>query len=126
MSASSRPKRPPAQSKRLPPRRRRPRLPYGLIFRQLTVVILMLGGGVGITIGLQRLPDQVDVVLLVSEAVADLIRGVQQLLEAFLGLAAVVLIAILVVLAIVLVLGGTWRLLRLIGLVVQRLAQGRR
>ena len=62
-----------------------------------------------------------------SEAVADLIRGVQQLLEAFLGLAAVVLVATLVVLASVLILGGAWRLLRLISLLIRRQPpQGRR
>ena len=86
----------------------------------------MLAGGCGIIIGLQRLPEQVDVVLLVSEAVADLIRGVQQLLEALLGLASVVLIAALVILATVLLLGGLWRLLRLILMLTGRPTQGRR
>ena len=86
----------------------------------------MLAGGCGIVIGLQQLPEQVDVVLLVSEAVADLIRGVQQLLEACLGLAAVVLIAALVILATVLMLGGLWRLLRLILMLTGRSTQGRR
>ncbi|MEC8214824.1 MAG: hypothetical protein VX069_07130 [Cyanobacteriota bacterium] len=96
------------------------------MFRQLSAVVLMLAGSCGIIIGLQRLPEQVDVVLLVSEAVADLIRGVQQLLEAFLGLAAVVLIAALVILATVLMLGGLWRLLRLILMLTGRPSQGRR
>ena len=86
----------------------------------------MLAGSCGIVIGLQQLPEQVDVVLLVSEAVADLIRGVQQLLEACLGLAAVVLIAALVILATVLMLGGLWRLLRLILMLTGRPTQGRR
>ncbi len=86
----------------------------------------MLAGGCGIIIGLQRLPEEVDVVLLVSEAVADLIRGVQQLLEAFLGLAAVVLIAAMVILATVLLLGGLWRLVRLIRLFRGHPVQGRR
>ncbi|AII43000.1 hypothetical protein KR100_06420 [Synechococcus sp. KORDI-100] len=97
-----------------------------MVFRQLSAVVLMLAGSCGIIIGLQRLPEQVDVVLLVSEAVADLIRGVQQLLEAFLGLAAVVLIAALVILATVLMLGGLWRLLRLILMLTGRPSQGRR
>ena len=92
----------------------------------MSAVLLMLAGGSGIIFGLQQLPEQVDVVLLVSEAVADLIRGVQQLLEAFLGLAAVVLIAALVILATVLILGGLWRLLRLIRMLTGQPSQGRR
>ena len=92
----------------------------------MSAVLLMLAGGSGIIIGIQQLPEQVDVVLLVSEAVADLIRGVQQLFEAFLGLAAVVLIAALVILATVLILGGLWRLLRLIRMLTGKPTQGRR
>ena len=125
MNVSNRQK--PSQLKSRRVFRKRHRIPSGLILRQLTVVLLMLAAGVGIIMGLQRLPEQVDVVLLVSEAVADLIRGVQQLLEAALGLAAVVLVATLVVLAIVLILGGAWRLLRLISLLIRRPPhQGRR
>lgn len=105
---------------------RRRRVPAGVVFRQLSAVLLMLAGGSGIIIGIQQLPEQVDVVLLVSEAVADLIRGVQQLLEAFLGLAAVVLIAALVILATVLILGGLWRLLRFIRMLTGKPTQGRR
>lgn len=89
-----------------------------MVLSQLLAVLLMLSGGIGIIVALQQLPEQVDMVLLVSEAVADLIRGVQQLVEAFLGLAAVVLIAAMVVLATVLLLGGLWRLLRLIRLMM--------
>ena len=89
-----------------------------MLLGQLFAVLLMLSGGIGIIVVLQQLPEQVDVVLLVSEAVADLIRGVQQLLEAFLGLAAVVLVASLVLLSTVLLLGGLWRLLRLIRLMM--------
>ena len=125
MTVSSRQKPSPLKPKRM--FRKRQRVPSGVIARQLIAVLLMLSAGVGIIFGLQRLPEQVDVVLLVSEAVADLIRGVQQLLEAFLGLAAVVLVATLVVLAIVLILGGAWRLLRLISLLIRRQPpQGRR
>ena len=106
--------------------RRRRRIPTGLVVRQLVAVLLMLSGGIGVVVLLQRLPEQVDVVLLVSEAIADLIRGIQQLLEALLGLAAVVLIGALVVLAAVLILGGVWRLLRLLRLMLSPLDQGRR
>lgn len=96
------------------------------VIRQLLVVLLMLAAGIGIAVVLHQLPQQVDVVLLVSEAIADLIRGIQQLLEAMLGLAAVVLIAAFVVLASVLILGGLWRLFRLLRLLLSPTSQGRR
>ena len=96
------------------------------VMRQLLVVLLMLAAGIGIAVVLHQLPQQVDVVLLVSEAIADLIRGIQQLLEAMLGLAAVVLIAAFVVLASVLILGGLWRLFRLLRLLLSPVSQGRR
>ena len=106
----------------------RPRriLHTGKVIRQLLVVLLMLAAGIGIAVVLHQLPQQVDVVLLVSEAIADLIRGIQQLLEAMLGLAAVVLIAAFVVLASVLILGGLWRLFRLLRLLLSPASQGRR
>ena len=105
--------------------RRRRRIPTGLVVRQLLAILLMLSGGIGVVVMLQRLPEQVDVVLLVSEAIADLIRGIQQLLEALLGLAAVVLIGALVVLAAVLILGAVWRLLRLLRLMLSPPDHGR-
>ena len=102
------------------------RFPTGMVVRQLMVVLLMLVGAAGIGVMLWQLPERIDVVLLVSEAIADLIRGIQQLLEALLGLAAVVLIGALVVLAAVLILGGVWRLLRLLRLMLSPPDQGRR
>lgn len=106
------------------PRRRKRHL--AKVMRQLLVVLLMLAAGIGIAVVLHQLPQQVDVVLLVSEAIADLIRGIQQLLEAMLGLAAVVLIAAFVLLASVLILGGLWRLFRLLRLLLFPPSQGRR
>ena len=64
--------------------------------------------------------------LLLSEAIADLILGVQQLLEAMLGLAAIVLIAAIVLLAGILLLGALWRLIRIFLLVISPSTQGRR
>ena len=102
------------------------RFPTGMVVRQLMVVLLMLVGAAGIGVMLWQLPERIDVVLLVSEAIADLIRGVQQLLEAMLGLAALVLIGALVMLAVVMLLGGLWRLIRLLRLLLFPSAQGRR
>jgi len=106
--------------------RPRRRFPYGAVFRQLTVVVLMLAAASGLAVLLHQLPQQVDVMLLLSEAIADLIRGVQQLLEAMLGLAAIVLIATMAFLAGVLLLGALWRLIRIIRLVMSPPPQGRR
>ena len=106
--------------------RPRRRFPYGPVLRQLTVVVLMLAAAAGIAVLLHQLPQQVDIMLLLSEAIADLIRGVQQLLEAMLGLAAIVLIATMAFLAGVLLLGALWRLIRIIRLVMSPPPQGRR
>ena len=106
--------------------RPRRRFPYGPVFRQFTVVVLMLAAAAGLAVLLHQLPQQVDIMLLLSEAIADLIRGVQQLLEAMLGLAAIVLITAIALLAGVLLFGALWRLIRIIRLVVSPPRQGRR
>ena len=102
------------------------RFPYGTVLRQLTVVVLMLAAVAGIAVLLHQLPQQVDIMLLLSKAIDDLIGGVQQLLEAMLGLAAIVLITAIAVLAGILLLGALWRLIRIIRLVVSPPTQGRR
>ncbi|QNJ16405.1 hypothetical protein SynA1840_00857 [Synechococcus sp. A18-40] len=105
--------RPPQRIQRRVFRRRR-RLPVGLVIRHLLVILLLLSSGIGIVVLLQRLPEQVDLMVLVSQAISDLISGIQQLLSAMLGLGGVVLIAALVILAAVLMLAGLWRLFRLL------------
>ena len=107
--------RPPQRTQRRVFRRKR-RLPLGMVIRQLIVILLFLAGGIGIVVLLQRWPEQVDLMLLVSEAISDLISGIQLLLSAMLGLGGVVLIAALVMLAGVLMIAGLWRLLRLLKL----------
>ena len=106
--------------------RPRRRFPYGPVLRQLTVVVLMLAAAAGLAVLLHQLPQQVDIMLLVSEAIDDLIGGVQQLLEALLGIAAILLIAAIALVAGVLLLGALWRLIRTIRLVVSPPNQGRR
>ena len=117
--------RKPQRSQRRVFRPKRP-FPFVVVFRQLVAGLLMLAAGLGIAVLLQQLPQQVDVVLLVSEAIADLIRGIQQLLEATLGLAAIVVITSLVILASVLSFGGILRLIRLLRMLLKRNPQGRR
>ena len=106
--------------------RPRRRFPYGTVLRQLTVVVLMLAAVAGIAVLLHQLPQQVDIMLLLSKAIDDLIGGVQQLLEAMLGLSAIVLITAIAVLAGILLLGALWRLIRIIRLVIAPPAKGRR
>ena len=104
--------------------RPRRRFPYGPVLRQLTVVVLMLAAAAWHRCLLNQLPQQVDIMLLLSKAIDDLIGGVQQLLEAMLGLAAIVLIAAIALLAGILLLGALWRLIRIIRLVVSPPHQG--
>lgn len=94
--------------------RRERRLPVGMVIRQLIVVLLLLSSGIGIVVLLQRLPEQVDLMVLVSQAISDLISGIQLLLNSMLGLGGIVLVSTLVMLAGVLMLSGLWRLLKLL------------
>ena len=105
--------RPPQRAQRDVFRRER-RLPVGMVIRQLIVVLLLLSSGIGIVVLLQRLPGQVDLMVLVSQAISDLISGIQLLLNSMLGLGGIVLVSTLVMLAGVLMLSGLWRLLKLL------------
>ena len=91
--------------------RKRPskRLPVWRILLE-SVLLLLLGSG--LLAGLSWLPTQVDALVVVSEAIADLIRGLSQLLEAFLGLSAVILIAALLLLGLLALISGLIRFVR--------------
>ena len=93
---------------------RKRRIPVGMVIRQLIMILLFLSGGIGIVVLLQRLPEQVDLIMMVSQAISDLISGTQLLLNAMVGLGGVVLAMASVMLAGVLMLAGLWRLLRLL------------
>ena len=97
-----------------------------LVLRQLLSMVLMLGGSGGLLLFLQRLLTEIDLLSLLSEAIADLIRGLQQLAEALVGFGSLVLIASLVVLIAVLLLGGSLRALRLVRLALGSRSQPRR
>ena len=86
-----------------------------------SVLLLMLG--TGLLAGLSWLPTKVDAIVVVSEAIADLIRGLSQLLEAFLGLSAVILIAALLVLGLLALLSGLFRLVRTFSVVFKSSAR---
>ena len=90
-----------------------------LVLRQLLSMVLMLGGSGGLLLFLQRLLTEIDLLLLLSEAIADLIRGLHQLAEALVGFGSLALIAALVFLIAVLLLGGSLRCLRLVRWIVR-------
>lgn len=87
-----------------------------MMLRQLVMILLMLAAGAGVVVLFQSLLDKVDLMVLVSQAVADLISGIQLFLNAMVGLGVVILIALVIILGGVLVLGGLWRLGRLLRL----------
>ena len=89
------------------------------VWRMLLESVLLLLFGSGLLAGLSWLPTKVDAIVVVSEAIADLIRGLSQLLEAFLGLSAVILIAGLLVLGLLALSSGLFRLIRTLVLVFQ-------
>ena len=74
--------------------------------------LLLLALGSGLLAFLSWLPQKVDAMVVVSEAIADLIRGLGQLLEALLGLAAVILIAMLLLAGLLALVSGVFRLVR--------------
>ena len=82
------------------------------VWRMFLESFLLLMLGTGLLAGLSWLPTKFDAIVVVSEAIADLIRGLSQLLEAFLGLSTVILIAALLVLGLLALLSGLIRLVR--------------
>ena len=82
------------------------------IGRQMVEGVLLLALGAGILALLSWLPQRFDAMVVVSEAIADLIRGLGQLLEALLGLASVILIAILLLAGVLTVIAGGFRLVK--------------
>jgi len=90
-------------------RRQRPLPPP---WRQGLDGVLMVLLGVGLLALLTWLPQRIDPLLMVSEMIADLIRGVAQLLEALLGLGSVLLLAAVLSLGLVCLCGGATRLVR--------------
>ena len=91
---------------------KRPRSRAVSIGRQMLEGVLLLALGSGLLALLSWLPQKVDAMVVVSEAIADLIRGLGQLLEALLGLAAVILIALLLVAGLLALLSGGFRLVK--------------
>lgn len=101
---------PPAGEPPLPRRRRRRRPPAR--WRQAGVGLLFAVAGAGILVGLMQIPERLDTLLLVSNAIANVIAGLSRLGVGLLQLAGVLAVVVLALLALVLLAGGCLRLLR--------------
>ncbi|MAR52802.1 MAG: hypothetical protein CMK50_06565 [Propionibacteriaceae bacterium] len=93
------------------------------VSKMLLESALLLLLGIGLLAGLSLIPTKVDGLVVISEAIADLIRGLSQLLEAFLGLSAIILITALLVLGLLAILSGLVRLIRAISILSKTLRQ---
>ena len=80
--------------------------------RQLAEALMLLAGGVGLLLALMRLPERLDTLLLVSNAIANLIGGLTKLGLGLLQLLGVVLLVAVVLLALACLAGGLVRLVR--------------
>jgi len=96
-------------SGKVPTRRRRRLLAR---WRQAGVGLVMLLGACGLLALLLLLTGRLDALLLVSSAIANLIRGLQLLGLALLQLFVMLVVVLLALLALLLLVGGAVRLLR--------------
>lgn len=81
-------------------------------WRQFVVGLLFMALGAAMLFGLVQLPERLDTVLLLSNALAQLISGVRALLLGLLQLFGVVLVVLVALLALLLLVGGGVRLVR--------------
>ncbi|MEB3318064.1 MAG: hypothetical protein VKO39_07990 [Cyanobacteriota bacterium] len=98
------------RSPRSRPKRRRPASPL----QQLAIAALCVTGAGLILKGLMSLAERFNTLLLVSQAVANLIRGLSLLATGLLQVLALLAVAALALLALLLLVGGLTRLLRLL------------
>lgn len=96
------------------PKRRRPFAPL----RQLGIGLLCVAGAGVLLKGLMELVTRLDTLLLVSQAVANLIHGLALLATGLLQVLALAAVAALALLSLLLLMGGLTRLLRLAGVIL--------
>lgn len=89
-------------------RRRRPSSRW----RQVVAGLLLIVAGSLILAGLMQLPERLDALLLVSNAIANLISGLSRLSMGILQLGSVIVVALLALMALLLLVGGGVRLVR--------------
>lgn len=94
------------------PARRRRRISR---LRQILMGFLLIGAGIALLMALLRLPSQLDTLLLVSNAIANLIKGLTYLGLGLLQLAGVLAVALVALLALVLLGAGLSRWVRALG-----------
>ena len=94
-----------------PPRRSRP-LRRRARWRQAAIGLAMGAAGTTTLLGLVQVPERIDTQLLVSDAVSNVMRGLGNLFLGIFQLAGVVATVILALLALVLLVGGTLRVLK--------------
>ncbi|QNI73683.1 hypothetical protein [Synechococcus sp. NOUM97013] len=109
-SRNLRPLRPVSKTRRVFTNRQPRRQPS--IGRQFGEAVLLLALGAGTLAFLSWLPQKNEGLLVVSEAIADLIAGIGQLLEGLLGLTVVIVVALLLVGALLALVSGVIRLFR--------------
>jgi hypothetical protein len=83
-------------------------------WRQVTAGLLLIGAGSLILAILMQLPKRLDALLLVSNAIANLISGLSRLMMGILQLGSVIVVALLALAALLLLVGGGVRLVRAI------------
>ena len=98
----------PGTGRELRRRRRRPSSRW----RQVLAGLLLIGSGSLILAGLMQLPERLDALLLVSNAIANLISGLSRLSMGILQLGSVIVVALLALMALLLLVGGGVRLVR--------------
>lgn len=103
--------RPGIPSRRPVPGRRR-RWGRRARWRQAALGLLLLIAGCGLLAALLLLTTKLNALLLVSSAIVNLIRGLQQLGLALLQLLVLLVVVLLALLALLLLVGGAVRLLR--------------
>ena len=89
-------------------RRRRPASRW----RQVLAGLMLIVAGALILVGLMQLPERLDALLLVSNAIANLIGGLSRLSMGVLQLGSVIAVALLALMALLLLVGGCVRLVR--------------
>jgi hypothetical protein len=80
----------------------------------MTAGLLLIGAGSLILGILMQLPKRLDTLLLVSNAIANLISGLSRLMLGILQLGSVIVVALLALAALLLLVGGGVRLVRAI------------
>ena len=109
------PQRDRPQGQRPQGQRRRGQPPGAARWRQVGLGLGLAGAGTTILAALMQIPQRFDGLLLVSNAIANVIGGLHRLGGGLLQLVGVLVVALLAVLALLLLVGGLVRIVRAVG-----------